>query len=81
MAYMDANAVFANGIQHLTFDEIDLVDGAGLSWRNTDTNWADVGAWAVGGAVAGARGGLWGIDLGALGGGLGSYLSQHVQWK
>lgn len=27
MAYMDANAVFASGIQELSFDEIEQVDG------------------------------------------------------
>lgn len=31
MAYMDANAVFADGIQELSFDEIEQVDGGRLS--------------------------------------------------
>lgn len=28
MAYMDANAVFADGIQELSFDEIEQINGA-----------------------------------------------------
>src|SRR5215813_6095757 len=39
---------------------------------------AQGGIWAAGGAIAGARGGPWGLGLGALGGGLAGYYSTLV---
>ncbi|WP_374285535.1 hypothetical protein [Novosphingobium sp.] len=33
MAYMDGGAVFADGIQELTFDEIEEVNGGRVNWR------------------------------------------------
>lgn len=67
MTYMDANAVFADGIQELNFDEIDEVNGG-------DRGDATV-AGAFAGATAGYRivqGASWGARLGAFAGPVGA---------
>ncbi|MBB3345684.1 hypothetical protein FHY02_000122 [Sphingomonas sp. BK069] len=63
----------------LTPSEISMVAG-GIHgyWSHEPTNWGEVGAWTVGGAIAGAGGGWAGAGLGALGGGLADYVGQHL---
>ena len=63
MVYMDGDAVFADGIQELSFDEIGIVNGG-------DRGDATV-AGAFAGAAAGyriAQGASWGARLGAFAG-------------
>ena len=71
MSYMNTHAAFApaGGIQELSFDELDLVDGAG--WIGNTARWVAGGAAIVGGvalltgnpAVAGGAAIVGGISL------------------
>ena len=56
MSYMEHNAAFApaGGIQELSFDEIDLVEGGGV-------NWTAVGKFAGRAVGVGVRVGAWGL--------------------
>jgi hypothetical protein len=56
MSYMNTHAAFApaGGIQELSFDEIDQVDGGGV-------NWTAVGKFAGRAVGVGVRLGVWGL--------------------
>jgi uncharacterized membrane protein len=78
---MQASAiVVTNNMIELNAAEIAEISGAlRVNWDNKATNWGEVLAWTAGGAIAGARGGAWGMGLGALGGGAADYVGQHLQ--
>ena len=50
-----------------------------FSWSHQDTNWGEVGILTLGGALAGARGGVVTAGVGAFAGGAGDYLQQHLK--
>lgn len=65
-------------IMALSDEEVDRVGGAfRVYWSHQATDWGEVGAWTLGGAVAGSGGGWFGAGLGALGGGAADYVGQH----
>lgn len=66
MSNMNHTAFAQAGLQELTFDEIELINGA--------VDWGEVGAGAVGGAVGGAIGGAVGgaVTGGPAGAGVGA---------
>lgn len=72
MSYMDGGAAFAGGIQELSFDEIELVDGASHRYAEAFLVGAAAGAFIGGfggpeGAAAGALiGGLIGVGIIAI---------------
>jgi len=62
--------------EELTDEELSAIDGGGFGavggaagsildnrFHGKPIDWRSAGAWAVGGAIAGARGGLWGASL------------------
>ncbi|MBQ5938824.1 MULTISPECIES: hypothetical protein [unclassified Massilia] len=58
-------------MQELTFDEINSVNGAAISFTVTvDWDWGGATAGAIGGAIGGSLGGFAGAGLGAIGGGI-----------
>ena len=69
MAYMDANAVFADGIQELSFDEIGIVNGGDRG--DATANGAVVGAGAAAAYMKAARYASFGARIGVVGGVLG----------
>ena len=62
MSCMDANAVFASGIQELTFDEIEDVNGGRVNWRMVEEGGLLIGA----GALAVATGGWSLVAVGGI---------------
>jgi hypothetical protein len=71
MSYMDAPAAFApaGGIQELSFDEIDVVNGGGRG--DATANGAVVGAGAAVGYMTALRFASYGARIGIVGGAVG----------
>ena len=69
MAYMDANAVFADGIQELSVDELGIVNGGDRG--DATANGAVVGAGAAAAYMTAARFASYGARIGVFGGAMG----------